>query len=82
MHIASCEDILKIVDAVLTKYNALEDDTRSGKKLWQKIKFGNGEMKDLAEIRLKICAHTQAITMMLGSQGRIETLLSRQGGDV
>jgi hypothetical protein len=86
-HIAGCEGILKIVDTILTKYNALEDDKRSGKKLWQEIQFGNGAMKDLAEIRLKICTHTQAITMApnllsLGSQGRIETQLSRQGGDV
>jgi hypothetical protein len=76
-HIAGCEGILKVVDIVLTKYNALEDDKRSGKKLWQKIQFGNGEMKDLGEIRQKICTHTQAITMALnllslGSQSRIE----------
>lgn len=86
-HIDGCEGILKVVDTVLTKYNALEDDKRSSKKLWQKIRFGNGEMRDLGEIRQKICTHTQAIIMALnllslGSQGRIEIQLIQQGGDV
>jgi hypothetical protein len=81
--VSSCERVLKIVDSVLTKYDALEEVKRSGKKLLQKIGFGNGEMQDLADIRLKLSTHTSAIMMTLnlisiGSQGKVETQLSRQ----
>jgi hypothetical protein len=62
---AGCERILKVMDAVLKKYNALEDNKRSGKRLWQKIRFGNGEISDLSEIRLKIATHSAAIMMSL-----------------
>ncbi len=84
---AGCEHVLKITDEVLTRSNALRDAKRSGKKLWQKVRVGNGEMKDLAEIRLKISTHTSAITMepnllSLGSQGRVENQLSCQRGDL
>lgn len=86
-HVADCERILRVMDEVLTKYNALSEDKRSGKKLWQKIRFGNGEMKDLAEIRLKFATHTSAILMSLnlcslGSQGRVEAQLSSQSGEL
>jgi hypothetical protein len=82
-----CARHLRTIDSILTKYNALSDEERSTKKLWQKIRFGNGEVMDLAEIRLKISTYTTAITMslnlmLLGSQGRVERRLSRQGGDL
>lgn len=51
---SGCEQILKVMDSIVTKYNALSEDKRSGKKLWQKIKFGNGEVKDLPDLRLKV----------------------------
>jgi hypothetical protein len=53
------------MDSILTKYNALAEDKRSGRKLWQKIRFGNGELQDLSEIRLKLSTHTSAILMMV-----------------
>lgn len=59
----SCERILRLMNSIVTKYNALSDDKKSGKKLWQKIRFGNGEMKDLSEIRLKLASHTSALLM-------------------
>jgi hypothetical protein len=41
------------------------------------VKFGNGEMRDLAEMQMKLSAHISAIIMSLnfcslGSQGRVE----------
>jgi hypothetical protein len=79
-HAAGCREILKVMDAVLKKYNALEGNRP--KQLWQKIKFGNGEMKNLAEIRIKLSAHTSAIMMSLNmcsldSLGRVEETLGR-----
>jgi hypothetical protein len=84
-HLRSSEAHLQTVNSVLIKYNALGDEERSGRKLWQKIRFGNGEVKDLAEIILNISICTTAITMSLhlislGSQGRVERLLSHQRG--
>ncbi|CZR65719.1 uncharacterized protein PAC_15619 [Phialocephala subalpina] len=85
--LSGCEKILRVIDSVLQKYNALGDDKKKGKRLWQKIKFGNGEMRDLSEIRLKLSVHTTAIMMSLklytlGSLGRVETELQNQGGDL
>jgi hypothetical protein len=86
-HGEGCETVLNVMNSIVTKYNKLSNTERSGKRLWQKIKFGNGEMKDLADIRLKLSAHTSAITVSLnlcslGSQGRVEKQLSDIGGDL
>ncbi|KAH7407326.1 hypothetical protein BKA64DRAFT_412593 [Cadophora sp. MPI-SDFR-AT-0126] len=81
-HAAGCEGLLKTMNNVLTKYNALTGEQRRGKRLWQKIKFGNGQTKDLAEIRIKLSTHTSAIMMSLNlcsldSMGRVEAILGR-----
>jgi hypothetical protein len=73
------------MNAIVTKYNKLSDTERSARKIWQKVKFGNGEKKDLGEIRLKLSAYTSAIIMSLnpcslGSQGRVEKQLNGVGG--
>ena len=86
-HMVGCEKYLRTLDSILTKYNTLGDEERSTKKLWQKIRFGNGEVMNLAEIRLKISTYTMAITMslnlmLLGSQGRVERRLGCQDGDL
>lgn len=82
-----CSAILNVMNSILEKYNALPEEKRTGRKLWQKIRFGNGEMQDLSEIRLKLSTHTSAILMTvnlcsLGSQGRVETQLNSVGGEL
>jgi hypothetical protein len=82
-----CERILNVMNSIVTKYNMLSDKDMKGKRIWQKVKFGNGEMKDLAEIRLKLSAHTSALIMSLnlcslGSQSRVEKQLIGVGGDL
>ena len=47
------------------------------KKSWQKVRFGNGQMADLEELRGKIIYYTSALTLFLnmvsmGSMGRVE----------
>ncbi|KAE9375795.1 hypothetical protein N431DRAFT_437288 [Stipitochalara longipes BDJ] len=79
-HAADCEGILKVMNTVLEKYNALGRGQRKRMRLWQKIKFGNGEVKDLREVRNELSAHTSAITMgfnlcALHSPGKVETTL-------
>ena len=83
--VGGAEKILKIMDSFLKKYNALGDNNTSGRKLSllrQKIQFGNGEVRDLAEIRQKLSFYTSAISMSLNlcsldCLGRIENRLNR-----
>jgi len=75
------------MNSVVTKYNAPPKDKKSAKKLWQQIKFANGEMMNLAEVRIKLSAHASAILMSLNlcslsSQGRVEKQLNNVGGDL
>jgi hypothetical protein len=78
-HVSGCEGHLRDIDKVLKKYNALSDEERSVKRLWP--------VQDMSQIRSKISTYTAAISMSLhlislGSQGRMERRLSRQGGDL
>ena len=82
-----CEQILNIMNMIVSKYNALAEVKRSPKKIWKRIQFGNGEMHDLADLRSKLSTHTSAITLSinlcsLGSQGRVEKQLNNVGGDL
>lgn len=85
--VGGCRRVLNILDQVLTKYNALGDQERSGRRLWQKIKFGNGEMADLAEMRGKLIYWTTAMSLFLkmvsmGTMGRVERQMNDAGGDL
>ena len=82
-----CRRVLNILDQVLTKYNALGEQERSGRKLWQKIKFGNGKMADMAEMRAKLTYYTSAMSLFLnmvsmGTMGRVERQMNDTGGDL
>ena len=55
---SGCHGVLKVLDQILKKYNALSEAERSGRKLWQKIKFGNRQMADLADYRSKVVYYT------------------------
>jgi len=82
-----CERVLKVLEQILDKYNALPDEKRSVMKLWQKVKFGNGEMLDMGKIRSELATHTQALNMFLnllsiGSQGKVEKYMDSHGEDL
>jgi len=84
---SDCNAVLRVLNRILEKYNALSEEERSVKKLWQKIRFGNGEMQDLNEIRLKISTSTQALNLFfnmlsIGSQGRVEQYMDTQGPEL
>lgn len=75
--IQGCERVLRTLSRILDKYNALPEEKRRVTRLWQKVRFGNGEMLDLGSIRLELATHTNAVTMfvnllILGSQGKLE----------
>ena len=82
-----CRRVIRILDQVLEKYNALSEIERSGRKLWQKVKFGNGQMADLADFRSKILYYTSAISLLLnmisiGTVGSVERQMNEAGGDI
>jgi hypothetical protein len=89
-HVAGCEHVLRVMNEVLVKYNALGEDKKKGRsltRLWKTIKFANGEKSDLADIRSKLTTHTSALMMSLklytlGSLGRVEKQLGNQGGEL
>lgn len=86
-HVSGCEKQLIVMDAILEKYNNLGEEERSITNVWQKVRFGNGEARDLDKTRLKLSTYTSAIGMSLqlvslGSQGRVERELGRQSGDI
>ena len=82
-----CKRVLKVLEGILKKYNALSEEKRSVMKLWKKVQFGNGEMLDLAELRIKIATSTSALTLFLnllsvGSQGKVEMYMENQGDEL
>lgn len=82
-----CHRVLKILDQMLEKYNALSEAERTGRKLWQKIKFGNGRMADLADYRSKVVYYTSAMSAFLnvvsiGTMGNVEKQMNDAGDDL
>ncbi|KAF8863412.1 hypothetical protein BDZ45DRAFT_573728, partial [Acephala macrosclerotiorum] len=81
----SCGEILKVLNAILEKYGMLIEEKRSVTKLWQRVRFGNGEMQDLSMIRGQLSGQTASLALFLhlvslGSQGRVEREMARQMG--
>ena len=82
--ITGCEKELKLLDKVLEKYNALSGRNRSGRKLWLRVRFGNGEIADMRDIRAKITYYTAALSLLLniislGYTGRVEQQMNNAG---
>ncbi|KAF7917619.1 uncharacterized protein EAE98_010035 [Botrytis deweyae] len=64
--LSGCDDMLEGIDESLSKYNGLSKETTSGsKKFMMKVKYGNGDMKDIPETRQKITSYTSSITALL-----------------
>jgi hypothetical protein len=85
--INGCRELLKVLNAILEKYRTLGagEDRRGATKLWQRVRFGNGEMQDLTQIRGQISSQTATLALFLhltalGSQGRVERQLAEQVG--
>ncbi|TVY14039.1 hypothetical protein LARI1_G007596 [Lachnellula arida] len=82
-----CERVLNVLEHILDNYNALSDERISVTKLWQKVKFGNGEMLDLGKIRAELATHTQALNLFLnllsiGTQGKVEKYMDSHGEEL
>ncbi|KAE8453031.1 hypothetical protein EG329_012218 [Mollisiaceae sp. DMI_Dod_QoI] len=84
---SDCRRVLGVLSQILEKYNALSDEKRSVTKLWQRVRFGNGEMQDLDKIRGELTTYTQAMTLFLnmvaiGSQGKVEKYMDTHGKEL
>ena len=82
-----CRKTLRVLDKILAKYNALSSDKRSSRKLWQQIRFGNGQIATLLDQRSMLTYYTSALSLFLntvstGTLGRIECQLNNAGGDL
>ena len=85
-HIASdCGNILEQLDKIVADYAALTEEKRSARKIWQKVRFGNGQVVYLSDLRSKITLYTSEMLfymnlVTMGSVGRIEQQMTKDGG--
>jgi hypothetical protein len=82
-----CRRVVSVLSQILEKYNALSEEKRSVTKLWQRVRFGNGEMLDLEKIRSELATYTQAMTLFLnlfsiGSQWKVEAYMNSHGEEL
>ena len=75
------------LDKVLEKYNALSEQERSSKRLWQRISFGNGKIESVRDQTTRLSHYTQALSLYLnmhttGSVGRVERQMRESGGEL
>ena len=85
--VSGCNKPLKVLNRVLEKYNTLSERERSAKKLWQRVRFGNGELADIRNLRDKLTYYTSALSLFvnmisMGSIGRVEQQMESAGGDI
>ena len=85
--VGGCEKVLKMLNRVLEKYNTLSERERSVKKLWQRVRFGNGDVADVRDLRAKMTHYTSALSLFvnmisMGSIGRVEQRMETAGGDI
>lgn len=79
--------VLRTLNGIFERYNALSEEERSTKKLWQKIRFGNGKMADLGDLRSKVTFYTSALSLLLNivsmsTMGRVEQKIDEAGGEL
>ena len=82
-----CRKVLDVLDRILEKYNGLSDEERSKGKLWKAVRFGNGELANVKDLRLKLTYYTSNISLFLnmvsvGSMGVVEKQMYENGGDL
>lgn len=82
-----CRKALDVLDRILEKYNALSDEERSKGKLWKAVRFGNGELTEVKDLRSKLTYYTSNLSLFLnmvsiGSMGVVEKQMYEAGGDL
>ena len=76
------EVVLKQVDKIVMAYAALSEEKRSVRKIWQRVRFGNGQMADLGDLRSKFTSEMLLYlnSVSMSTVGRIEQRMERDGG--
>ncbi|MCJ1457492.1 hypothetical protein MMC28_007860 [Mycoblastus sanguinarius] len=82
-----CKKVLNTLNIILVKYNVLSEKERSGRRLWQKIRFGNGKVEEVRDQRGQLSYHTQALSLYINihtvdSMGRVEKQMKESGSDL
>ena len=82
---SDCEHVLKQLDKMVAAYAALSEEKRSARKIWQKVRFSNGQMADLGDLRSKVILYTSEMLfyvnlVSMDTVGRIEQQMTRDGG--
>lgn len=85
--IVDCCEVLRVLVDMIYKHHGLVEETAAVRRLWDKVRFGNGDMQDLGNLRAKIKIYTSTITLQLNlismsSQGRVEKQLRCQGTEL
>ena len=85
--INGCEKSLNVLDRILARYNALSEDERSKRKLWQAVRFGNGEWAHVRDLRSELIYYTSNLSLFLnlvsmGSLGIVERQMNEAGGEL
>ena len=80
-----CEVVLRQLDKIVAAYASLSEEKRSARKIWQRVRFGNGQMADLGDLRSKMTLYTSEMLLYLNlvsmsTVGRIEQRMDRDGG--
>lgn len=80
-----CEVVLKQLDKIVAAYASLSEEKRSARKIWQRVRFGNGQMADLGDLRSKVMLYTSEMLLYLNlismsTVGRIEQRMDKEGG--
>ena len=80
-----CEVVLTKLDKIVAAYASLGEEKRSAHKIWQEVRFGNGQLVDVRKIRSKLVSYTSEMILYLnlvsmGTVGRIEQRMSRDEG--
>lgn len=60
-----CEEVLRVLDKIFVKYNALDMRDRNGRKLWQGLQLDDGQMIDLAGLRKNVKYYTMRLSIFL-----------------
>ena len=82
-----CEKALDPLDRIAEKFSSLSNRERGGKKMWQRVRFGNGKMADLGDLRTKVVFYTSAISLFINmvsmsTIGSVEKQMDEAGGDL
>ncbi|KAL9039627.1 MAG: hypothetical protein Q9214_004799, partial [Letrouitia sp. 1 TL-2023] len=78
---------LNALDQLLQSYSGLSQKQRGTRKFWLKVRFGNGEIVGLQEIRARLTYYTSAMSLFLnmlslGSIGRVEKEMTSANEDL